>query len=42
MRNLDTETERPPGEEPADGGNGESGQQEEQGSGDEQSEEEAE
>jgi hypothetical protein len=36
------EAERPPGEEPADGGNGESGQQQEQTSGEEQSEEQSE
>ena len=36
------ELERPPSEEPDKGGNGDSGQQEEDGSGDEQSEEQAE
>ena len=34
--------ERPPSEDPEDGGNGDSGQQEEHGSGAEQSEEKAE
>ena len=38
----DNETERPPSEAPEDGGNGDSGQQEEHGSGNEQSEEKAE
>ena len=36
-----THAERPPSEEPETGGNGDSGQQDEHGSGDEQSEEKA-
>ena len=41
MQRTHNQPERPPSEDPEDGGNGDSGQQDEHGSGDEQSEEQA-